>query len=67
MNNNGEPWFEDYAEDADELVAEEYDITVSPNDFNVMTLYSFVESGAVSIPSFQRTYVWDFSTCVKAD
>lgn len=65
MNNNGEPWFEDYAEDADELEVEEYDITVSPNDFNVMTLYSFIESGAVSIPSFQRTYVWDLARASK--
>ena len=60
MNDNGaSQWFEDYAQDTDEIEVEKYDITVSPNDFNVMTLYSFVESGAVQIPGFQRNFVWD--------
>ena len=35
MNENGQSWFEDYAEDAAEIQIEEYNITVSPNDFNV--------------------------------
>lgn len=60
MDDNGASgWFEDYAQDTDAIEVEEYDITVSPNDFNVMTLYSFVESGAVQIPGFQRNFVWD--------
>lgn len=54
-----EPWFEDYAEDEDELQIDEYDITATPNDFNVSTLFNFVESGAVRIPGFQRNFVWD--------
>ncbi|RRR71420.1 MAG: DUF262 domain-containing protein [Candidatus Viridilinea halotolerans] len=37
----------------------EYDITSSPNDFNVLTLFNFIESGAIKIPGFQRNYVWD--------
>lgn len=65
MDENGQAWFEDYAEDADELQVEEYDITVSPNDFNVMTLHSFVESGAVRIPGFQRNFVWDLGRASK--
>lgn len=65
MDENGQSWFEDYAEDADELQVEEYDITVSPNDFNVMTLHSFVESGAVRIPGFQRNFVWDLGRASK--
>lgn len=56
---NSEDWFEDYVEDAEELQVVEYDITATPNDFNVSTLFSFVESGAVVIPGFQRHYVWD--------
>ena len=52
-------WYEDYAEGKDELQIDEYDITASPNDFNVMTLCSFVDSGAVRIPGFQRNFVWD--------
>ena len=52
-------WFEDYADGTDDAQVDEYDITASPNDFNVLTLFSFVESGAVKIPGFQRNYVWD--------
>lgn len=36
-----------------------YDITVIPNDFNVMTINSLIESNVISIPNFQRNYVWD--------
>jgi uncharacterized protein with ParB-like and HNH nuclease domain len=54
-----ETWFDDYADDEDEAQIDEYDITASPNDFNVLTLFSFIESGAVKIPGFQRNYVWD--------
>jgi uncharacterized protein with ParB-like and HNH nuclease domain len=52
-------WFEDYAEGVDETQIDEYDVTAAPNDFNVLTLYSFIESGAVRIPGFQRNFVWD--------
>jgi len=52
-------WFDDYAEDEDEIQIDEYDITATPNDFNVSTLYNFIESGAVRIPGFQRNFVWD--------
>ena len=58
-------WFEDYAEGADDLQVDEYDITATPNDFNVITLYNFVESGAVRIPGFQRNFVWDLSRASK--
>lgn len=58
-------WFDDYAEDIDDLQVEEYDITAAPNDFNVLTIHSFLESGAVRIPGFQRNYVWDISRASK--
>jgi len=54
-----EDWFEDYADGDEEAQIDEYDITASPNDFNVLTLFSFIESGAVKIPGFQRNFVWD--------
>ena len=62
MNDNGSPddWFDDYA-DGDDLGIIEYDITTSPNDFNVMTLCSFIDSGSVRIPGFQRNFVWDMT------
>lgn len=58
-HNDRSDWYDDYAEDKEELQIDEYDITATPNDFNVMTLYSFVDSGAVQIPGFQRNFVWD--------
>ena len=63
MNDNGSPnnWFDDYADDDDDLDIVEYDITTSPNDFNVMTLCSFIDSGSVRIPGFQRNFVWDMT------
>jgi uncharacterized protein with ParB-like and HNH nuclease domain len=59
MMANEEDWFEDYADGDEEAQIDEYDITASPNDFNVLTLFSFIESGAVKIPGFQRNFVWD--------
>ncbi|WP_202951022.1 GmrSD restriction endonuclease domain-containing protein [Sphingomonas sp. Mn802worker] len=52
-------WFDDYAEENVDGQIDEYDVTATPNDFNVLTLYSFIEAGAVRIPGFQRNYVWD--------
>jgi hypothetical protein len=58
-------WFEDYADDDDESEVSEYDITAAPNDFNVSTLFNFIESGAVKIPGFQRHFVWDIKRSSK--
>ena len=35
------------------------DITTTTSDFNIMTMFHFIESGAMEIPGFQRHYVWD--------
>lgn len=43
----------------------EYDLTSSPNDFNVKTLFDFIKSGIVKIPGFQRNYVWDIKRASK--
>ena len=60
------PWFDADA-DEDEFDGEivEYDITASPNDFNVKTIFDFIESGSVIIPAFQRNYVWDIKRASK--
>lgn len=52
-------WYDDEADDDDDFQIKAYDITASPNDFNISTMFSFIESGAVIIPVFQRNYVWD--------
>lgn len=44
---------------------DEYDLTATPNDFNVMTINSFIESGAIEIPGFQRNFVWDIKKASK--
>ncbi|MFC3594199.1 DUF262 domain-containing protein [Novosphingobium piscinae] len=52
-------WFEDDGAGEVETGTVDYDVTSSPNDFNVRTIVDFVASGAVKIPGFQRNYVWD--------
>jgi hypothetical protein len=47
------------AEDDVSSQIDEYDIVSSPNDFNTLTINSFIEEGAIKIPPFQRNYVWD--------
>jgi len=65
-NQQESTWFDDYAasEELDTQI-DEYDLTATPNDFNVLTIYQFIESGAVRIPAFQRNYVWDIVRASK--
>ena len=57
---------EDYADDDEEVSdIEEYDISASPNDFNVATMYDFIKSGVFVIPGFQRNFVWDIRRASK--
>lgn len=55
---------EQEAEENDGYI-DEYDLTATPNDFNVMTINSFIESGAIQIPGFQRNFVWDIKKASK--
>jgi uncharacterized protein with ParB-like and HNH nuclease domain len=50
---------QDYVSDSEELTTNTYDIVATPNDFNTQTIFNFIEKGAVIIPGFQRSYVWD--------
>ena len=60
------PWADDYAsaEEQDTQI-DEYDLTATPNDFNVSTIFNFIEAGAVKVPGFQRNYVWDIRRASK--
>jgi uncharacterized protein with ParB-like and HNH nuclease domain len=59
-------WFDDYDIGDEEIVAiDEYEITAIPNDFNILTIYNFVESKTVKIPGFQRNFVWDIGRASK--
>ena len=57
--------FEDYAEEEGGTPIGEYDISVIPSDFNVMTLNGLVDRGWVRIPGFQRNFVWDLGRASK--
>lgn len=58
--------YDDYAEGESEISGvEDYDISTSPNDFNVSTLHNFIKSGVFIIPGFQRNYVWDIKRASK--
>lgn len=58
-------WFEAEVDDQEDFSVREYDITAVPNDFNIRTIFDFVDSGVVSIPGFQRNYVWDMRRASK--
>ncbi len=58
-------WYEDEESDDGDYLIGEYDLSSSPNDFNIITIYNFIESGAVKIPAFQRNYVWDIKRASK--
>ena len=51
--------------DQEEVQIDEYDMSSSPNDFNVVTIANFIDSGAVKVPGFQRNYVWDIKRASK--
>jgi uncharacterized protein with ParB-like and HNH nuclease domain len=52
-------WFEGDDSVIQDSSFKDYQITATPNDFNIKTIVDFVESGVVKIPGFQRNYVWD--------
>ena len=54
-----EPDVVDENEEDDSYPIDQYDLVSSPNDFNTRTLVDFIDSGVVTIPGFQRNYVWD--------
>lgn len=49
----------------DGAVIGEYDLISTPNDFNILTIKSFLDSGAVKVPRYQRNYVWDRARASK--
>ncbi|MFL9827872.1 DUF262 domain-containing protein [Rhodoplanes sp. SY1] len=50
--------FMDNEEESDVQLVE-YDITSSANDFNVLTITSYIETGSIILPPYQRNYTWD--------
>lgn len=54
-------WYYDVLDSEEEIDSgvKEYDITSTPNDFNIATIYSLIDNGVIKMPPFQRNYVWD--------
>ncbi len=56
----------EYETDTDEDYSiTEYDITTFPSDFNIKTIFDFMESEIFKVPVFQRNYVWDLTRASK--
>lgn len=58
-------WLDEEPGQEEDTQIEEYELTSSPNDFNITTIFNFIETGAVKIPGFQRNYVWDIKRASK--
>lgn len=65
MSISEESFYDPDADADPDISIKEYDIIASPNDFNVSSYFSFIESGAIVIPGFQRNYVWDLRRASK--
>jgi len=63
--NDDSNWFEDDFQDEDEGQIDEYDLTATPNDFNVITIFNFMESHVIKMPAIQRNFVWDIKRSSK--
>src|SRR5512142_3145569 len=64
-SGNTNDWLDEEEPEEEGYPISEYDLTSSPNDFNIITIFNFIESGAVKIPAFQRNYVWDIKRASK--
>jgi Protein of unknown function DUF262 len=65
LSDGTDRWLDEGAAPEEDTQVDEYDLTSSPNDFNISTIYNFIDSGAVKIPGFQRNYVWDIKRASK--
>lgn len=56
-------WYDDPSETSSDSTGAaslaKYNVSSAPNDFNVSTIHSYLEAGVITIPPFQRNYVWD--------
>lgn len=64
-DKDAETFMDDVPSEEEGAAVTEYDITASPNDFNVVTISSYLDSGSIVIPSIQRFYTWDIKRASK--
>ncbi len=55
----------DEADQEEGIGINEYDIISAPNDFNIKTIFDFIQKGTFKLPPFQRHYVWDIKRASK--
>ena len=63
MPDDPKTWME--SEDEPDIQVTEYDITSTPNDFNVITISNFLDRGSIVLPPYQRSYVWEKARASK--
>lgn len=51
--------FDPEADSGTSTTISEFDLVSTPNDFNVLTIKNFLDTGAVKVPRYQRNFVWD--------
>ena len=49
MSDGTDRWLDEGAAPDEDTQVDEYDLTSSPNDFNISTIYNFIDSGAVNL------------------
>lgn len=54
-----------YEDESETYPIDEFQLTTTPNDFNIITIISFIKSKVFKIPNFQRHYVWDIKRASK--
>lgn len=55
MSDEENDWLDQEPDATKDDQIDEYDLTSTPNDFNISTIFSFIESGAVRSPVFSDT------------
>ena len=54
VSQDNDKWYIDLCEEEPETVVKEYEITATPNDFNILTLFSLIDNGGRKMPAFNR-------------
>lgn len=57
--------FDPETDNPDGTIIGEFDLVSTPNDFNVLTIKNFLDTGAVRVPRYQRNFVWDRTRASK--
>lgn len=63
--NNVDVWWEDDILEDESDNIKIYDLITYPSDFTVNTIFEKLNNGTISIPPFQRNYVWDIKQASK--